>query len=380
MTTTPDTHRTSTRTGAALIAATRPLGRIALSCGLAGTLGVGVASAAVAGGQPDRPGHASTSGKPAARGGDAERGAPQPATDRGAAQSTSQRPESQEAAERPESQQAAERPASQPAAERGSTQRTQDPAGNNGTIKVDGAAWDARVDNEPHTSCAFRVTLFGFDEGQTADITVTGIAPTGGGALLHETAVPTSDDRAGGAAHDFDGATRVYTAEDLGLDAVSPHPQQGYHLKVAVDSLEAPGGAKQKVLWLEPCESQAPVTQPETGEFRDGGAGPSVPATGAQPEVPGQPEEAATSPEARPIEASPAAPAVAAYREVSAPAADRASSVMALRQTQQASALPTGLAFTGAGGLGLMALLGAGATAAGVGLQVARRRAGSHAS
>ena len=351
MTSTPDTHCTSTRTGAALLAATRPLGRIALSCSLAGALGVGVASAAVAGGQPDKPGHTSTSGKPAARGGDAERGAPQPA------------------------------------AERGSTQRAQDPAGNNGTIKVDGAAWDARVDNEPHTSCAFRVTFFGFDEGQTADITVTGIAPTGGGALLHETAVPTSDDPAGGAAQDFDGATRVYTAEDLGLDAVAPHPQQGYHLKVAVDSLEAPGGAKQKVLWLEPCEDQAPVTQPEsqpepqpeTGEFREGGARPSVPATGSQPEVPEQPEEAATSPEARTSEVSSAAPAVAAYREASAPAADRASSAMALRPTQQASALPVGLAFTGAGGLGLMALLGAGATAAGAGLQVARRRAGSHA-
>ena len=102
--------------------------------------------------------------------------------------------------------------------------------------------------------------------------------------------------------------------------------------------------------------------------------------TGAQPEVPEQPEAPAIAPVQLPSEDLPATPAVAAYREVSAPAADRASSVMALRQTQQASALPTGLAFTGAGGLGLMALLGAGATAAGAGLQVARRRAGSHAS
>jgi hypothetical protein len=70
---------------------------------------------------------------------------------------------------------------------------------------------------------------------------------------------------------------------------------------------------------------------------------------------------------------------VAAYRETSAPAADLASSVAAVRQTQQASALPTGLAFTGAEGLGLMALLGAGAAAAGTALQVARRRAGAQA-
>jgi outer membrane biosynthesis protein TonB len=388
MTSRPDTHRTSTRTGFALLAATRPLGRIALSCGLAGTLGVGMATAAAAGGQPEKAGHASPSGTSAApRGGDAHRPSAQPATDRPAPQPTAERRASKPAGERPASQPAGERPASKPAGERPApkstedapTQRAQDPAGNNGTVKVDGTAWDARVDNEPHTSCAFRVTFFGFDEGQTADITVTGVAPTGGGVLLHETAVPTSDDPAGGAAQDFDGATRVYTADDLGLDAVTPHPQQGYHLKVAVDSLEAPGGAKQKVLWLEPCVSEAPVTQPGTQPEPQPEAGevPSVP--GSQPEVPEQPEVPATSPGARPSEVLPAAPVEAAYVETSAPAAELASSVTAVRATQQASALPAELAFTGAGGLGLLALVGAGAAAAGMGLQAARRRAGSQA-
>jgi hypothetical protein len=258
-------------------------------------------------------------------------------------------------------------------------QRDHDPRGNNGTIKVDGPAWDARVDNEPHPSCAFRVTFFGFDEGQTADITVTGIAPTGGGVLLHETVVPTSDDPAGGAAHDADGATRVFTADDLGLDAVTPHPQQGYHLKVAVDSLEAPGGAKQKVLWLEPCDTQAPVTQPEVGGFEQGAEGPSVAVPDSQTEAPAgaeAPGMAATSelPRRTALAAPAALRAEAAYREGAAAPAVQASSPSSVRNVQQASALPTNLAFTGAAGLELLALTGAAAAAAGAGLLAVRRR------
>lgn len=396
MTRTHASHRFSARSGATVLAATRPLGRAALSCGLAGALTLGAAGAALAGERPGAAAGAGGQGRTTAEKTTAEKQHP--------AAKTSSRPEEKPA--RPAAQHSGtqdsgtrhsttQRSATAPgSAQRkrpeGTTstapQRSHDPAGNNGTIKVDGAPWDARVDNEPHTSCAFRVTFFGFDEGQTADITVTGVAPTGGGVLLHETAVPTSDDAAGGAAHDGDGATRVYTADDLGLDAVTPHPQQGYHLKVAVDSREAPGGAKQKVLWLEPCEGQAPVTQPgtqpgtesgtqpETGGFQEGAEGPEVPASGAQPGGP------ATSqmPGSAEAQARPAAPADAAYLETSAPAADRASSLSALPTTQQASALPTGLAFTGAGGVALMALVGAGAAAAGMGLQVARRRAGAH--
>ncbi len=140
---------------------------------------------------------------------------------------------------------------------------------------MDGRAYDDGVDNEPHVSCEVRVTFFGFDEGQTADITFTGQAPTGGGVLLHESAVPTSDDAAGGAGQDADGATRVYTVDDLGLSGVAPHPKQGYHVKVSVDSLGAPGGAKQKVLWIEPCGDTAASQVPTAP-----GQLPAVPQTG----------------------------------------------------------------------------------------------------
>jgi hypothetical protein len=387
----------SSRPASAWLAATRPLGRAALSCGLAGVLSLGAAGVALASG-PDgagrgashgaeRQGHASGQ-KPAKaepqRTDDRQSGA---GKDKTASQTrrTAKRDSpnsgtgSQHAATAHQ-QKSAPSPAPAP-------RRSKDPRGNNGTIKIDGAAWDARVDNEPHTSCAFRVTFFGFDEGQTADITVSGLAPTGGGVLLHETAVPTSGDRAGGAAHDYDGATRVFTADDLRLDAVTPHPKQGYHLKVTVDSLETPGGAKQKVLWLEPCGAQAPVTQPETGGFEEGGQPLSGAVPGAQPEVsaPAQAPGLAGASEFAPFSAQTAAAAVGA--EAAFLGLPMSSASLALRQASpasvlasgQASALPSSLAFTGAAGLELLALTGTAAAAAGAGLLVARRRAGAMA-
>ena len=380
----------STHPHSAVLAATRPLARAALSCGVATVLAVGVAGAATAAQQPHdgkgaRPagsaaGAKSDPGRQAA-GGDAAPAAASPSPDAAtpapAAKSQAQdKGKSQERARartrgqdkgqdkgQGNGQGQGNAPAPKPA---------DDPAGNNGTVKVDAAAYDTRVDNEPHASCAFRVTFFGFDEGQTADITVTGIAPTGGGLLLQDKAVPTSDDAAGGAAPDPDGATRVYTLDDLGLGSVAPHPQQGYHVKVAVDSLEAPGGAKQKVLWLEPCEEDAaPVTEPET-EPETGGF-PPAPGVGGG-ETPGQPQpgtigtpvaEGPSPAEAALVEA-PASPAAVA-------APDLGASVPA-GVTSQASALPGALARTGAAGLAVLGLLGAGAAAAGTTLQVARRR------
>ena len=39
------------------------------------------------------------------------------------------------------------------------------PAGNNGTVKIDGLEWDNHPDNEPHVGCTFEVDFYGFDEG-----------------------------------------------------------------------------------------------------------------------------------------------------------------------------------------------------------------------
>jgi len=389
----------SSRPTSTWLAASRPVGRAALSCGLAGVLSLGAAGAALAG-PSDGAGRGAAHGtehkghdaakKPAKADpkhtADRKRGAGTKKTaspSQGATKGKSA-PSSSASHHAPAAHGKGSAPAPSKAPRSG-----HDPRGNNGTIKIDGAAWDTRVDNEPHPGCAFRVTFFGFDEGQTADVTVSGQAPTGGGTLLHET-VPTSDDRAGGAAHDYDGATRVFTADDLGLDAVTPHPKQGYHLKVTVDSLQAPGGAKQKVLWLAPCAAQSPMTppvtppgtQPETGGSEEEG-GPMVsddhPDTWSEGSTSVQAPDLAGVPGAGPGSAQGAA-AGAGSVFLESPmrrAALTSAEGVPGGASAEASALPGRLAFTGAAGLELLALTGAAAAAAGAGLLVARRRAGA---
>lgn len=142
---------------------------------------------------------------------------------------------------------------------RGADQRSAsgDPRGNNGTVKIDGEAFDDGRDNEPHVGCTFQVDFYGFDAGDTATITFTGHAPTGGG-LLHSESRTISTDAAGGG-QDRD-ATFTYSVEDQlsELRSVSPHAQQGWHVKLAVDVDSAPGGAKQKVFWID-CPAPAPA-------------------------------------------------------------------------------------------------------------------------
>lgn len=69
-----------------------------------------------------------------------------------------------------------------------------------------------------------------------------------------------------GAEHHF--RAGPYTATQI-LDGqeVEPHPQQGYHVKLAVETTDAaPNGAitKHKVFWIEPCETGAAGTNVTT--------------------------------------------------------------------------------------------------------------------
>ena len=151
------------------------------------------------------------------------------------------------------------------------TGQSEDPAGNNGTFKVDGLPYDDGLGNEPHVSCGFRLKFYGFDEGQTGDITINGHAPSGSGLVSHKAGVLISDDAAGGGPNDPD-AVVEYTLDDLDLSGLTAHPQQGYHVKVTL-STDTPGGVKHKVFWIEPCETtEAP---PEVG-----GTGTEVPTVG----------------------------------------------------------------------------------------------------
>lgn len=132
-----------------------------------------------------------------------------------------------------------------------------DPAGNNGTFKVDGLPDSDGMANEPHVPCGFRLRFFGFDEGQTGDITIAGHAPSGSGVVNERSGVLLSDDAAGGGPNDVD-AVVTYVLDDLDLSGLEAHPQQGYHLKVSL-ATDTPGGQKHKVFWLEPCETTPTV-------------------------------------------------------------------------------------------------------------------------
>src|SRR5215208_7621753 len=67
----------------------------------------------------------------------------------------------------------------------------QDPPGNNGTVKVDGVAFDDDPDNQPHPDdCTFQIDFYGFDEGEDLFAHVTFASqpptPTGPSVLLLE--------------------------------------------------------------------------------------------------------------------------------------------------------------------------------------------------
>ena len=110
------------------------------------------------------------------------------------------------------------------------------PPGNNGTVKIDGVAFDDAPNNEPHVGCIFQVDFYGFDEGDLyADVTFEAHPPTGNTELLTDV-VFIGEDAAGGGT-DLDAAVTYDLS--AALAGFEPHPQQGYHVKLTVNGGEA---------------------------------------------------------------------------------------------------------------------------------------------
>ena len=138
------------------------------------------------------------------------------------------------------------------------------PPGNNGTVKIAGPGdAEGHPSNNPHPGCTFFVEWYGFDEGDdiistvtftphapTADVSISGTSPS---------QVPVGGDPAGGGT-DLDGRQQ-YT---LSFDG-EPHPQQGYHVKLTVNTPYSHGSDKKsKVFWVEPCETTPDVAEEES--------------------------------------------------------------------------------------------------------------------
>lgn len=140
-----------------------------------------------------------------------------------------------------------------------------DPAGANGTVKVDGAPFDSHPGNEPHVDCLFEVDFSGFDEGEHVAVVDFAVQPPSGprtSILTDEVFV--GEDAAGGGATDLD-AERSYDLSGA-LAGLEPHPQQGHHVKVTV---EAPGrggkiATKHKVFWVDGCDGGGTTTTTTT--------------------------------------------------------------------------------------------------------------------
>ena len=144
------------------------------------------------------------------------------------------------------------------------TKKTTDPAGNNGTVKIDRAPFDSHPDNQPHVTCTFQVDFYGYDKGVgNAKVTFELHNPTLKGRTLTVTSgnlTPNIGEDAAGGGTDLD-AEETYTLAFTG----APHEKQGYHVKLTVNAPGSQGSdVKHKVFWVEHCETPATPTTPTT--------------------------------------------------------------------------------------------------------------------
>ncbi len=129
------------------------------------------------------------------------------------------------------------------------------PAGNNGTVKVDRLAFDTHPNNQPHVGCRFQIDFYGFDEGDlNAHVTFTVHPPSGRDVVILEDDVFIGeDDNSGGGSEAGLDAEQEYNLTDR-LAPFKEHPKQGYHVKLTVNAEGSQGAdTKHKVFWVQGC-------------------------------------------------------------------------------------------------------------------------------
>ncbi|MFE6511673.1 hypothetical protein ACFVDI_00665 [Nocardioides sp. NPDC057767] len=140
-----------------------------------------------------------------------------------------------------------------------------DPAGNNGTVKViQHGNIDDVPENQPHVGCKLEIEWYGFDEGEeiVSEISFELHSPTDDGELTVDgpSEVFVGADAASGAGTDdgLDGR-EVYTLTATGV----PHPEQGFHAKVTIHTPGSIGNdTKTKVFWFQNCAVEEPTPTP----------------------------------------------------------------------------------------------------------------------
>ena len=263
------------------------------------------------------------------------------------------------------------------------------PPGNNGTIKVDEYSGDPGEvipgpDNDPHVSCGLSINFYGYDSGlRNASITITQVAPTAGGTVYRNTAVPWSNTGPRTSGSQWDATLQIKDSQ-LALTG-APQAKQGYHLRVEAEVSYAQGSDdKYKVIWYEPCTAMTtppPVTPkvPPTTKDLSNSAPPVI-----LPVIPPTVASGSSSSGATGTATRTATVAAGSSSAAATPAASASQSVVpvgGLTAPGHSATVPTsgssptvgGLAFTGANVAGLV-ILGLGLIAGGVLLTRRSRR------
>lgn len=132
-----------------------------------------------------------------------------------------------------------------------------DPAGNNGTVKVDTQNLDLMPDNQTQADCVFWIDFYGFDSGASATVTFTVIAPTVDTEISFDmpaVSLGTSDSSGGGSLSGHD--TRVpFDLNDELAGYMGPDGQGSAHVKLTVHASGATNAdTKYKAFWVSGCE------------------------------------------------------------------------------------------------------------------------------
>lgn len=144
-----------------------------------------------------------------------------------------------------------------------------DPAGNNGTVKIEkflapDDVPDTTPENDPHQDCKFDIEWYGFDKGDDiiSKVSFELQAPTLDGELTVDGPLEVfvgEDDASGAGTEDGLDGRETYTLNSTG----TAHPEQGFHVKVTVHTPGSQGNdTKSKVFWFENCGGDTNTTSP----------------------------------------------------------------------------------------------------------------------
>jgi len=157
------------------------------------------------------------------------------------------------------------------------------PPGNNGTVKIDNYSDrngnDIAHNNEPHVTCLFGLDAYGYEAAApVGNETFVQWAPTRGGSAQSGT-LNNVHPRGTGAT--YNGSN----PQSLSLSG-TPHPKQGYHVKLTYMAADGNGNGstlKHKVFWVQPCNTTptTPGGKHHHGGPTSGAGSASLPAVAA---------------------------------------------------------------------------------------------------